>query len=81
MEGRYRDAAGRGAGAAPYIGKDGTPSDAVYDYCLPWAYTVFTLLPVVRDAALQLFANLGSRGTRGSAPGRATTVLDRLRRG
>lgn len=43
--------------AAPYIGKSGRPGAQTYAFCLPPEYAVLNLLPEVRDAALELFAD------------------------
>ncbi|MGH8962410.1 MAG: PGN_0703 family putative restriction endonuclease [Jatrophihabitantaceae bacterium] len=45
--------------AAPYIGKDGRPGTAQYDFCLPAEFAEYTLLPEIRSDALELFAELG----------------------
>ena len=45
--------------AAPYIGKDGLPTDRKIDVCLPADFAHLNLLPEVRDRALALFVELG----------------------
>lgn len=45
--------------AAPYIGKNGEPGTAAYDFCLPASHAELSLLPGVREGALALFAELG----------------------
>ena len=43
---------------APYVGQDGSESESTYPFCLPPEYAVVSLLPEVRDLALELFAEL-----------------------
>jgi hypothetical protein len=45
--------------AARYIGKDGSVRGPEYDFCLPAEFAAFSLLPEVREPALELFAELG----------------------
>lgn len=45
--------------AARYVGKDGTVHGPEHDFCLPVAFAALSLLPEVRDPALELFAELG----------------------
>lgn len=42
----------------PYIGKDGLPGTTAYDFCLPPELAAHTLLPDIRERALDLFAEL-----------------------
>lgn len=46
-------------GPAPYVGKDGDASGPAYDFCLPANHAACSLLPEVRDLALDVFAELG----------------------
>ena len=43
---------------APYVGQDGSESESTYPFCLPAKYAPMSLLPEVRDIALELFAEL-----------------------
>ncbi|MGI8753609.1 MAG: PGN_0703 family putative restriction endonuclease [Acidimicrobiales bacterium] len=43
---------------APYVDKDGKPSEREYDHCLPAAFADLSLLPEVRTEAIELFAEL-----------------------
>ena len=44
--------------AAPYVGKDGKLGSKPYDFCLPPEFARLSLLPEVRDLALELFREL-----------------------
>lgn len=44
---------------ARYVGKDGGMRGMEYDFCLPAEHAALSLLPEVREAALDLFADLG----------------------
>lgn len=44
---------------ASYIGKGGTAGSKAYEFCLPPEFADHNLLPPVREAMLQLFAELG----------------------
>lgn len=44
---------------APYVGKTGSAGRGWYEYCLPAQFAPWSLLPEVRAAALELFAELG----------------------
>lgn len=44
---------------APYVDKDGRAGTALYDFCLPPEHAALSLLPEVREMALDLFAELG----------------------
>ena len=43
---------------APYVGKDGKPGHKAYDFCVPSQHAALSLLPEVRQGALDLFADL-----------------------
>jgi len=43
---------------APYIGKDGTAGQRLYEFCLPPEFASFSLLPEVRVTAPVLFTEL-----------------------
>lgn len=44
---------------APYVGKTGSAGSTAYDFCLPAKHARLSLLPEVRDLALDLFEELG----------------------
>ena len=44
---------------APYVTKDGSSAGPEHDFCLPPAYAAWSLLPEVRELALELFDELG----------------------
>lgn len=50
---------GSAQGPAPYVGKDGKPGSALYDFCLLPEHAALSLLPEVRESALSMFAELG----------------------
>lgn len=45
--------------AAPYVRQDGSLSDELYPFCLPPEHAAVSLLPEVREMALELFDELG----------------------
>lgn len=44
---------------AAYVGKDGRSGGVVCDFCVPPTFAAYSLLPEVREPALELFAELG----------------------
>ena len=43
---------------APYVGKNGSPGESAFDFCLPPEHAELSLLPEVREHVLALFAEL-----------------------
>ncbi len=58
---------------APFVSKEGTARGRAYDFCLPATHAALSLLPEVREPAIDLFADSASRGMRASPTGLATT--------
>jgi hypothetical protein len=61
--------------AAPYYGKDGVVGSRSYDFCLPAEHAALSLLPEVRDLALELFTELGIPWHAGTPAGPSNHLL------
>lgn len=60
---------------APYVDKDGRKSGPEYEFCLPVEYASLSLLPEVRELALELFAELDIPWHAGVASGPSNHLL------